>query len=452
MKDDYFCATYFSQLLPENEIKEEFYNKLRFVFTTSHYIEKVSLHSPLVPPQLTTLKTAGCLLLERFRLLHKILKPIPYDTKCINYNVNTRFRSQYDCKVRCRGQSVAQMYPTVSKWVKGYGNSTKPNNWTPSSCSRQCQNQCHYRYYEITPMAQIDFGCPENQKARYIFEKVSEETFIEHQEKMILVYVFVQAGGLVSLWFGFAFIQTAQFLKYRIALKEVTFSLYLLLKAICIYQITVVTFNYFKYETTTNVFVYNSYEKVGVMPRIDINTKSGSIVKTFNEDLLKTDVTCQLNFWNGTKIKPDFVKTTSTLENFKYTFGYRRERLKSVIYTLNQNTNEVYFVLIGEGYSNVDAILTLSGYGIYTVSVRQQTFEHLYVPYEPECVPETDRDYPNDIYDRKEQCTLECMQQNLKKPFGCFQLIEDYYYLRNENQISVGNLNQIKNCMLLGLG
>lgn len=94
-KGGQFCATYFSQLIPENKI-EEFYKEKHFAFTTSFEIEKVSLHSSLMPPQLTFLKSAGCFFMKRFRVLHKNLKPAPYDTNCINYD-ELMYKSQYDC-------------------------------------------------------------------------------------------------------------------------------------------------------------------------------------------------------------------------------------------------------------------------------------------------------------------------------------------------------------------
>lgn len=95
------------------------------------------------------------------------------------------------------------------------------------------------------------------------------DTVIFYQEKLTLLYVFIQVGGLISLWFGFSFTQVPQFMKYRITAKEITLTIYSLFNAVCIYQIAVVALNYFKYEISTNIEL-SSYEAVGVMSRMEV--------------------------------------------------------------------------------------------------------------------------------------------------------------------------------------
>lgn len=211
-----FCVTYFSQLNLENiHLLDYVEHKDGHIiyFESLYTVEQLSLHSPLLLPQLAKLDLTGCLCFSKFKVTNVILKPTPYDTNSFDYALDTEHLSKAECKLRCQSHNSTLFHNKISR------------KYQQNKCLIQCRPECYKQYYQFSTVSEITvvsdrrIECNKERMIRYYFQKNVEETFVIYLKKMPLLYVFIQTGGLLSLWFGFTFIQFRHYLKYRITAK-----------------------------------------------------------------------------------------------------------------------------------------------------------------------------------------------------------------------------------------
>lgn len=473
-KDNEFCVTYFSQLLPENaNLQRIISNYSKFSFKTSYIINKASLHSPLMPPQMSQLDSVGCFFVRNFKQTETVLLPAPYDTNCFNYSYRTRFRSQYDCQLHCQQKALFKdRFKELSTlWQNSTNSVFKTKTHSNRFCLKVCQKQCFNSYYQISLFEEaIGLLCNESDELkgkipRFYYERESENNFILNLEKMSLIYVFIQSGGLLNLWFGFAFIQLAQFLKYRITAKEITFILYLLFNVICIFQIISVTKAYFKYGIVTNVLICDNYDTVGVMPRIDL------------VDAIDLPLRCFIFMTNNSIFEIGIYTIITQSDRDIISYHYSLRQLDIVDYYIYDVYNSsipdfrsprhIRPLLIMGGLVFPLRVLIIEEFGICSIKVTQKTFKHLSPPFEVYCLPEAEEAYLNQIHDGHQLCYQKCLENKLQNKFNCSASMEDTYFTSNDSYIfgetkklcdwneiqkarkEIGNGLCIKHCKLL---
>lgn len=444
--DHKYCVTFFSALSKKQhgwigKVNTIFQN---LQFNNSFIVEKVGVHSSLMPAQLAKLNAVGCTMLGYFSLTQEVLKPEPFDTGCVIYDKvafdGNTYRSQYDCKFRCnKNDAFSVLYPTKPDF-KNYSKKLFSHKRV---CARRCPKHCLYRHYELLIESEIKgincelFKIREN-IARYQFRQPFENTYIVYQEKMSLLYTFIQTGGLLSLWFGFSFIQMVQFFRYRITAKEVTFVVYLLLNILCFYQIAVVLANYLKYETTTNVLVCDNYNTTGVMPEVDIvapkvvfrNMKYELIQNFF---FIKKYIHCSLKYKDGnSKSQPRFVLITTESHGVRYSYSYNRKKIKSIEYQVKRAADLWLFIIIGDWNFGSSWSIPFTFYGSYEITIRQKIFERLPAPFGINCnVEKTIGSY--NIDNSRERCIIDCLKEVVERKYNCTHLREDYYFFSNDS-------------------
>lgn len=361
------CVTYFSQFVKRGVDWDEdvIVADIQLNFESSLAIEKGSLHSPTMPPMMAQLDTFGCLRYSKFSVTNVLRKPAPYDTNCADYitDFDKKYLSQYHCRFYCKTRQ----------------------------CFDNCPKDCYYFYYEESVVSDVleKYECSfnETRTIHYRFSKDVDENVIIYQEKLTLLFVFIQSGGLLSLWFGFSFIQLAQFLKYRITAHEITFTIYLLLNTVCIYQIAVVCTNYLKYKVTTSIEL-SSYEAAGVMPKIEMVIPGDGIDIITAKEILEDDIECQVKLNNGSIFHPQQISIKGT-KTFFCVYGYKRKGIKSVIYQMNVSRLDQMDTSIGlQAISELKNEIWLSRISypqVHDITFRMQTLKRLGAPFEFKC-------------------------------------------------------------------
>lgn len=439
-KENSFCATYFSQLLEKNkELKNGLDFKVNFAilnFFTSFTVVRFALHSPLMPPQLVDLESEGCVDYVEYFVTHEILMPTPYDTKCLKCNHDKRiYKSEFDCNFRCQMKKG-------SSYVYQSNPLFETNKSVHVKANKSCKKHCHYRYYGTRLVFGINsqscrFLNGMNYKSKFYFAQDTDDVFIAYQEKMSLLYTFIQSGGLLGLWFGFSFVQIPKFLEYRITAKDVIFSIYLLFNAICIYQIIAVVAGYFRYETSTNV-VTNNYETVGVMPQINIVSEFSLEPKVVGKYVIRRFIKSTIALNNGTLVPLNVVAITYKSDRIEYTFAYSRKDIKLIQYVFKNIFKYYPKLYFSAGVFKVVNYATALTNPIKEISIGHQTFESLPPPFGAvECVVESQNsDYFDNIHFGEERCQLECVKGLLHKEYNCSFSKREIYFLKNSSVLS----------------
>lgn len=220
---------------------------------------------------------------------------------------------------------------------------------------------------------------------------------------------------------------------------------------ICLYQVTRVVFNYLKYEIIANV-VLDSYEKVGVMPRIEFDIDHAeNKTKSIAKNLSKGNIKCLIILNNKSRIHPNYVRIKQGSSFFPntltYIMGNSRRNIKSLNYQFNisrlvSSDNGVNIFVYSDFYTLEK---NLWYYGTNGIFVHHETFEYLGPPFENVCQHESE-DLANDLMDARKGCMIECFEKEAKRKLNCMWKKEAVYFSENYSFSSISLDSEMKLC------
>lgn len=464
-----FFVTFFSRLKPEfyNESTEELLKnysvqvntRLKLQFNTESRADFVAVHSPLMPPQISSLNQAFCRISEKITVVNEVLKPPPYDTECANYK-GSKFHSLWDCTFKQKNHITldSEVYFTkLEQLLKNLNKTSKylTKHFNPKN---KCFPQCRMEHFSTElshnlAWSDCDKMWHNTRQQVHRFERQARELFIKYKTKMSFVYLLVQMGALLSFWFGIS-AKSAMFWfrKINFFRNKLRFFTNMLLVSVCFCQVLRVFQSYLKYDTVTKIALQKSYDAIGIFPTSAI----AAVFRAENE--IAENLTFS-NLFNCSIIKS--VRTTSgKVEEFKAivdTSGanlflphFKRTTTKSVTYRIDLDLMQSVF-----GSKNSMALalfptffmdpkfLPFSDLDKHLVHVKQVTFVRLPPPYATNCryygneitkelksepLGGKNFEYPNSVlYDAQHGCHKRLEQAWLQTNLKCKFLGEQFF-------------------------
>lgn len=353
----------------------------------------------------------------------------PYDTKCRKYK--NSFLSKYDCIERCMSNSepdTLYIYNLTQFLTSSAKNSKKQSR---KVCANRCPRDCQQSHYSLNPTTLIKnyLECEVITMIyapKYIFNRFEIELLIEHNAQFSLLFLIVQFGALVGFYFGLSIndvskATVAKIRFVRIYLKKLMSVLYSL---VCIYQIILVLFIYFKYQTVTKT-VLSSYKSLGMFPSIEIKIKSsiatpvfitnGSNIKKYFEKLESVK-------WNGQKERistVQYLKTNAAL--WKNLYFNLKNSAQELLFHPNKTTmfkekTDTIFLILHQSETSLITLEEVVSSRSVETQISQQTFELLPPPYDTDCYDYHDLNNSVQLYDGRYGCEEAC-QNNLSRHF-----------------------------------
>lgn len=418
-----FCGTYFTSLAKNttNNFSVNASESLIIHVMTTGETNTLAVHNSLMPSELVDLFSLGCMASVYINVVNEAILPPPFDTNCRIYDKNSRFKSKWDCKLKCQKKgnvyysslnsfNLTKVALSRQEFATGFPKPTIKSK----PCQKRCKKDCFTEYYK--PRIMFNQLSPEICKRMdyfltyrlSLFASIAQE-FISHLPMMTFELLVAQIGGLVSLWFG---VSIADFLKktarqFRINQYCLIFFCFL----ICLVQNIQVLNSYLQYKTVTKISVGKSYEKVAFWPSIAIEANSAFLAKINNwkkaKIIFKKHVSYKITFWN---------KTTIRIENFwmflfgdfiEFTYIYERKDVKAVNIVLDTkriieefDSPAEFRVMLRESPLSALSIYTLKPETDLIVKISQKSFYSLPPPFDTFCFNYNTKEVPNNEFSR----------------------------------------------------